>query len=77
MFFVLLCSLPYHVWHLNNVRAPLVAISLCWSQRPINSVVESVIDLSFFISPPSLSQFRNKNKFQVKEMTESMPMLEP
>ena len=60
MFFVVLCSFPYRVWHLNNVRAPLVAISLCWSQRPVSSVVKSAADLSFFISPPSLSQFQNE-----------------
>ena len=52
MFFVVLCSFPYRAWHLNNVRVPLVSISLCWLQRPDNSVVKSVVDLSFFISPP-------------------------
>ena len=52
MFFVVLSSFPYNVWHLNNVKAPLVAISLCWSQKPVNSVVKSVVDLSFFISLP-------------------------
>ena len=60
MFFVVLCSFLYHVWHLNNVRAPLVAISLFWLQRPVISVVNSVVDLSFFISPPSLSRFQNE-----------------
>ena len=49
MFFVFLCSFLYRAWHLNNVRAPLVAISLCWSERPVTSVVKSVVDLSFFI----------------------------
>ena len=52
MFFVVLCSFPYRVWHLNNVKTPLVEICLCWSQRPVNSAVKSVVDLSFFISRP-------------------------
>ena len=60
MFFVVLCSFPYRVWHLNNVRAPLVAISLCWSQRPVNSVVKSVVDLSLIISNRSLNRFQNE-----------------
>ena len=58
--FVVLCSFQCRKWHLNNVRAPLVAISLLWSQRAVNSVVKYVVDLSFFISPPSLSQFQNE-----------------
>ena len=53
----------YRVWHLNNVRAPLVAISLCQSQRSVNSVVKSVVELSFFISPPSVSRFQNEQIF--------------
>ena len=53
-----LCSFPCRVWHLNNVRAPLVAIS--WSQRQVNSVFKSVVDLSFFISPLSSSRFQNE-----------------
>ena len=65
--FVVLCSIPYRVWHLNNVRVPLVTISLCWSQRPVNFwkyvcflyKVTYVVDLSFFIKPPTLSRFGN------------------
>ena len=52
MFFVDLCSFPYRVLHLNNIRAPFVAISLYRSQRPVNSAVKSVVNLSFFISSP-------------------------
>ena len=65
--FVVLCSIPYRVWHLNNVRVLLVTISLCWSQRPVKFwkyvcflyKATSVVDLSFFIKPPSLSRFWN------------------